>query len=108
IIPLAEQLLARHARKQNRRHVVLDASARRALVSYRWPGNVRELDNIMQRALILQQGRSINEKDLGLVMTNSYSEKPSLLCTTVHTSSALLPIDANDSETITIPTSSAQ
>ncbi|HEY7883738.1 MAG TPA: sigma-54 dependent transcriptional regulator [Cellvibrionaceae bacterium] len=79
IIPLGEKLLARHARKQNRRHVVLDASAKRALLNYRWPGNVRELDNIMQRALILQQGRSISEMDLGLVMSNSYSEKPSLL-----------------------------
>lgn len=80
IIPLAEKLLARHARQQGRRRVSLDSSARRALLAYPWPGNVRELDNIMQRALILQQGNSIGEFDLGLVMTTgAHSEKPSLL-----------------------------
>ena len=80
ILPLAEKLLARHARQQGRRQVSLSSSARQALTAYRWPGNVRELDNIMQRALILQQGNSISESDLGLLMSlGQHSEKPSLL-----------------------------
>lgn len=79
IVPLAEKLLHKHACKQKRRGVGLDALAKAALLNYPWPGNVRELDNIMQRALILQAGKNITERDLGLVESHSYSEKPSLL-----------------------------
>lgn len=79
IIPLAEKLLFKHAKKQKRAGVKLDASARAQLTSYAWPGNVRELDNIMQRALILQPGRIISADDLGLHQHSGYSEKPSLL-----------------------------
>lgn len=79
IIPLAEQLLLSHAKKQNRRHVTLNTSAKHALECYSWPGNVRELDNIMQRALIFQQGQSICEKDLGIMQGVSCSAKPNLL-----------------------------
>ncbi|UTF60798.1 sigma-54 dependent transcriptional regulator [Gilvimarinus sp. DA14] len=79
IIPLAEKLLHKHAKKQKRAGVKLDASARAELTCYAWPGNVRELDNIMQRALILQPGRIISGEDLGLNQHTGYSEKPSLL-----------------------------
>ena len=34
--------------------------------TYSWPGNVRELDNAIQRALILQQGQVITDRDLSL------------------------------------------
>ncbi|WP_020209463.1 sigma-54-dependent transcriptional regulator [Gilvimarinus chinensis] len=81
IIPLAEKLLFKHAKKQKRVGVKLDASAHAQLLSYAWPGNVRELDNIMQRALILQSGRIISAEDLGLQEHTGYSEKPSLLST---------------------------
>ena len=66
ILPLAEQLLTRHAQKQRRGWVQLGESARRALVAHNWPGNVRELDNVMQRALILQPGGVVEAMDLGL------------------------------------------
>ncbi len=86
IIPLAEKLLQKHAHKQNRRGVTLSASAQQMLLAYPWPGNVRELDNIMQRALILQSGRSIQAEDLGLggggsysLAPVNYSQKPNLL-----------------------------
>lgn len=86
ILPLAERLLARHAKKQTRTGVALGESARQALLSYPWPGNVRELDNVMQRALILQVGPVIGAADLGLsgvpgsaVFAEPFSEKPSLV-----------------------------
>ncbi len=86
IVPLAERLLNKHALKQNRRGVNLSISAKQLLMAYPWPGNVRELDNIMQRALILQPGRSIEADDLGLDAGGvygqapiSYSQKPNLL-----------------------------
>ena len=86
IVPLADKILQKHAHKQNRRGVSLSSSAKQLLMAYAWPGNVRELDNIMQRALILQIGRSIEAEDLGLDASGSYqqnsggySQKPNLL-----------------------------
>lgn len=76
IIPLADKLLQKHAHKQNRRGVNLSASAQQMLLAYPWPGNVRELDNIMQRALILQAGKSIQAEDLGLGANGPYSQSP--------------------------------
>ena len=79
ILPLANALLNKHAKKQNRSGVQLGKSAQDVLHNYLWPGNVRELDNVMQRALILQGGNLINEHDLGLNIGDNFSEKPSLL-----------------------------
>ena len=70
IVPLAKNLLARHARKQHRGDMQLSSSAINALLEYEWPGNVRELDNVMQRALILQSGSVIEANDLGLSNLN--------------------------------------
>lgn len=66
ILPLARNLLARHAQRQGRGAISLTEAAQQALRGYDWPGNVRELDNVMQRALILQTGSNIGEADLGL------------------------------------------
>jgi two-component system response regulator FlrC len=79
ILPLAKQLLKRHAAKQHRAGVSLSSSACQALINYLWPGNVRELDNVMQRALILQPGSTIQAEDLGLQSATTYSAKPSLM-----------------------------
>lgn len=42
----------------------IDPEAMRLLRSYSWPGNVRELENVVQRAIILAQGKSITADDL--------------------------------------------
>ncbi len=34
------------------------------LAAYRWPGNIRELENVIQAAIILTQGDTINPEDL--------------------------------------------
>jgi len=76
IVPLAQALLNRHAIKQHRLATQLSPTAKQALMAYSWPGNVRELDNVMQRALILQTGSVIEDKDLGLQMYNNVAAKP--------------------------------
>jgi len=64
IVPLARFLMARAARKGDSPMPVLGAGARAALMAYGWPGNVRELDNVMQRALVIQNGGAIEADDL--------------------------------------------
>ncbi len=64
ILPLAEHLLAGHARAAGRPRPALSASARARLRAHAWPGNVRELDNLLQRALILQPGDTLEASDL--------------------------------------------
>ena len=75
ILPLAHQLLTKHANKQKRSGLVLSQAAQDTLLDYSWPGNVRELDNVIQRALILQMGSLINPEDLGLEMMSMMEVK---------------------------------
>ncbi len=64
IVPLAEFLLARAAARTSVGCPVLSPEACALLRSYGWPGNVRELDNVMQRALIVHDGRQIEARDI--------------------------------------------
>ena len=58
ILPLAMQLLSARC-VPGRRIPALSAEAAHCLLTHAWPGNVRELDNVMQRALILLDGQTI-------------------------------------------------
>jgi formate hydrogenlyase transcriptional activator len=47
------------ARRMGRRIETIPASVMDALVGYRWPGNVRELQNVIERAVILSNGPTL-------------------------------------------------
>lgn len=64
IVPLAEHLIERHSKEHASHPIQLTASARSKLMQHHWPGNVRELENVIQRALILCDGRYIEASDL--------------------------------------------
>lgn len=100
ILPLAERLLAKHAKKMNHAAARLSLEAQSCLLGYPWPGNVRELDNAIQRALILQQGGLIQPQDLCLngpigLATSPVSAPPVLAV--VPSSASRLP-EANNLE----------
>lgn len=57
---LAERFLAHYAQEYARPARSLSPGAMDALTHYPWPGNIRELENIIQRALVLAPGGSIN------------------------------------------------
>ncbi len=63
IMPLAKELLRKH-KSRGKVLPVLDTSAVEKMQQYQWPGNVRELENVMQRALILQQNGIISCHEL--------------------------------------------
>jgi len=46
--------------------VSLSAGAEKILQAYAWPGNIRELHNVVQRAMILLSGETLNEADIFL------------------------------------------
>ena len=64
IVPLARFLLSRAAQRADCTVPVIGAAARIALQANDWPGNIRELDNVMQRALIVHAGTTLEEEDL--------------------------------------------
>lgn len=63
ILPLALSFLARDSSIQCVDGVLTEDAVEK-LMHYRWPGNVRELDNVIQRALILRQGKEITDQDI--------------------------------------------
>ena len=63
ILPLATYLLAQRART-GQRIPALSADVAHLLLTYSWPGNVRELDNLLQRALVLNDGHVIQPEHI--------------------------------------------
>jgi DNA-binding NtrC family response regulator len=44
--------------------MAITTEATRLLLHYHWPGNVRQLDTVLQRAVLLSDGRAIDYTDL--------------------------------------------
>ena len=61
---LARQFLRHYAKQFSRQTRRVSQPAMRALEEYSWPGNVRELENVIQRAVILAEGRIIEPAHL--------------------------------------------
>jgi two-component system response regulator AtoC len=64
ILGLAELFVDKYSRKFSKPVKGLNKEAVRVLTSYAWPGNVRELENVVERALILQEGSEIGAEVL--------------------------------------------
>lgn len=64
ILPLVERALKRFSDKQRISNPGISATAREALRRYPWPGNVRELENVIERALIISNGKQIDVEHL--------------------------------------------
>ncbi len=61
---LAQRLLEGIASDLGRGEVSLSKDAVQALVSHPWPGNIRELRNVLERAILLTEGRALTRGDL--------------------------------------------
>jgi two-component system response regulator AtoC len=59
ILPLAHFFLEKHARDFGFSFNGIENDAEACLTAYNWPGNVRELENMMERAIVLSNGKTI-------------------------------------------------
>jgi len=64
IPPLVEHFLAKHSRRLGRAAPEVAVGVLSALNVYGWPGNVRELENVIERALVLDQDGRLGVDDL--------------------------------------------
>ncbi len=64
IFPLCQRALVRFAQEFGKQVPELDPEARTLLERYHYPGNIRELQNILERAMIFCQGRTLTSSCL--------------------------------------------
>ncbi|MEN1761339.1 sigma-54 dependent transcriptional regulator [Anoxynatronum sibiricum] len=64
VLHIAAFFLSLFNRKFGRRIDGFTPVARQLMLDYTWPGNIRELKNVMERMVILHQGREIDVADL--------------------------------------------
>jgi len=62
---LVWSIINRRQRALGRRITDVPKRAMQALTAYDWPGNVRELENVVERALVLSHGSTLQLEDPG-------------------------------------------
>ena len=68
---LAVHFVRHFAERYGRPVREIDPGARRALLAYDWPGNVRELRNVVERAVVLAEGETLEAADLPPAVSGS-------------------------------------
>lgn len=75
---LVDYFIKKYCTSMNRPPVAIDASALKRLEEFSFPGNVRELENMIERAIVVGNGKKITLKDLPLEKTSISSSLESL------------------------------
>ena len=76
LMPLLAHLLDKHGARLGRSGVTVSGEAMDRLRRYAWPGNVRELENVIDRALVLGVGSSIDGDDLPDAFKIALAQRP--------------------------------
>jgi DNA-binding NtrC family response regulator len=64
VLLIARAFLERFAREYDQPLLTITPAAERTLRERRWPGNIRELRNVIERAVLLSTGTSIDAADV--------------------------------------------
>lgn len=64
IIPLAKYFIDKTSKNNHRSEKQLSKEAMDKLLKYNWPGNVRELSNVIERAVVMDNGKEISPDHL--------------------------------------------
>lgn len=75
---LAEYFVAKYCHSMNKPAVTIDAQAMKKLMGLSYPGNVRELENIIERAIVVGNGKKITTADLPVAPESPVSSVESL------------------------------
>lgn len=71
ILLLAHHFVQKYNIEYNKKITGISELATKRLEEQQWQGNIRELENVIQRAVALSDAEIIQEKDLGLPVTES-------------------------------------
>ncbi len=63
---LVDYFIKKYCTSMNRPLITIDAGAMKRIVDYSFPGNIRELENMIERAIVVGNGKKIQLKDLPL------------------------------------------
>lgn len=77
IATIAMQYLALYAGKTNKKIRTIQKDALHFLQAYNWPGNVRELKNVIERAVILEDGDQLTLPNLPYELQHAIAHKDS-------------------------------
>ncbi|HCY41536.1 MAG TPA: Fis family transcriptional regulator [Prolixibacteraceae bacterium] len=66
---LVDYFIKKYCTSMNRPPITIDASALKRLEEFPFPGNIRELENMIERAIVVGNGKKISMKDLPLGKT---------------------------------------
>jgi DNA-binding NtrC family response regulator len=72
---LVDHFIKKYCTSMSRNHISIEQSALKRLEEYNFPGNVRELENMIERAIVIGNGKEIMLKDLPLekdIISSSY------------------------------------
>jgi len=81
ILPLAQRFLDHYGRDLHRARPAIPSADEKRLTDYPWPGNVRELRNMVERAVLLSDGKRLDfnlPTRSRLTSTHPFSDMPSM------------------------------
>jgi DNA-binding NtrC family response regulator len=76
---LVQHFLEKYSRANHKKEAVIEDAALNLLLNHNWKGNVRELENVMERAVLIGDGKSVLPEHLLLDPFENHTKSSELL-----------------------------